>query len=101
MLCPSFHPIISAMTDYELGEKRVDWVFAHMPVMQRIRADFGRDQPFEGLTVAICLHLEPKTANLGLTIKVGGANVVMCPSNPLSTQDSTVAYLQQHLTCFG
>jgi adenosylhomocysteinase len=89
------------MTDYELGAQRVDWVFAHMPVMQRIRADFARDQPFKGLTVAICLHLEPKTANLGLTIKAGGAAVVMCPSNPLSTQDSTVAYLQQHLTCYG
>ena len=89
------------MTDYELGEKRVDWVFAHMPVMQRLRADFARDHPFAGLTVAICLHLEPKTANLGLTIKAGGARVVMCPSNPLSTQDSTVAYLQQHLTCYG
>ncbi|MEW6321476.1 MAG: adenosylhomocysteinase [Acidobacteriota bacterium] len=89
------------MTDYELGEKRVDWVYAHMPVMQRIRADYARTRPFEGLTVAICLHLEPKTANLGLTIKAGGATVVMCPSNPLSTQDSTVAYLQKHLTCFG
>lgn len=89
------------MTDYELGEKRVDWVFAHMPVMQRIRADYARTQPFAGLTVAICLHLEPKTANLGLTIKAGGARVVMCPSNPLSTQDSTVVYLQEHLTCFG
>jgi len=89
------------MTDYELGEKRVEWVFAHMPVTQRLRADFAREQPFRGLTVAICLHLEPKTANLGLTIKAGGATVVMCPSNPLSTQDSTVCYLQQHLTCFG
>jgi adenosylhomocysteinase len=89
------------MDQYELGEKRVDWVFAHMPVMQRIRADYVRDQPFKGLTVAICLHLEPKTANLGLTIKAGGATVVMCPSNPLSTQDSTVAYLQRHLTCYG
>ncbi len=58
------------MTDYELGEKRVDWVFAHMPVMQRIRADFAREQPFKGLTVAIFRpHLEPKTANLGLTIR--------------------------------
>ena len=66
-----------------------------------MRADFAREQPFQGLTVAICLHLEPKTANLGLTIKAGGATVVMCPSNPLSTQDSTVCYLQRHLTCFG
>jgi len=89
------------MTPYELGEKRVDWVFSHMPVLQRIRADYAREQPFKGLTVAICLHLEPKTANLGLTIRAGGATVVMCPSNPLSTQDSTVAYLQRHLTCFG
>ena len=89
------------MTDYEQGAARVDWVFQHMPVMQRIRADFAREQPFAGLTVAICLHLEPKTANLGLTIQAGGARVVMCPSNPLSTQDSTVAYLREHLTCFG
>jgi adenosylhomocysteinase len=89
------------MTDYELGEKRVEWAFAHMPVLQRIRADYERDRPFAGFTIAICLHLEPKTANLGLTMKAGGARVVMCPSNPLSTQDSTVAYLQRHLTCFG
>jgi len=89
------------MDNYELGEKRVDWAFAHMPVLQRIRADYERTQPFRGLTVAICLHLEPKTANLGLTIKAGGATVVMCPSNPLSTQDSTVTYLQRYVTCFG
>ena len=57
------------MTPYDLGEKRVDWVFSHMPVLQRIRADYARELPFKGLTVAICLHLEPKTANLGLTIK--------------------------------
>lgn len=89
------------MDIYELGQQRVDWAFAHMPVMQRIRAEYERQLPFTGLTVAICLHLEPKTANLGLTIKAGGATVVMCPSNPLSTQDSCVAYLQRHLTCFG
>lgn len=89
------------MDDYTLGEQRVEWVFAHMPVLQRIRVDYAREQPFAGLTVAICLHLEPKTANLGLTIKAGGATVVMCPSNPLSTQDSCVAYLQRHLTCYG
>ncbi len=89
------------MDAYTLGEQRVEWVFAHMPVLQRIRADYAREQPFAGLTVAICLHLEPKTANLGLTIKAGGATVVMCPSNPLSTQDSCVAYLQRHLTCYG
>ncbi|MGE0815288.1 MAG: adenosylhomocysteinase [Vicinamibacterales bacterium] len=89
------------MTDEDLGQQRAEWAFAHMPVMQRLRDDFARERPFDGLTVAICLHLEPKTANLGLTIKAGGATVVMCPSNPLSTQDSTVAYLQRHLTCFG
>ncbi len=85
----------------QLGEQRVEWVFAHMPVMRAIRAEYAKQQPFKGLTVAICLHLEPKTANLGLTIKAGGADVVMCPSNPLSTQDSCVAYLQTQLTCFG
>ncbi|MEZ5285883.1 MAG: adenosylhomocysteinase [Vicinamibacterales bacterium] len=89
------------MTDYELGERRIDWVFAHMPVLRRVRADYERTRPFADLTIAICLHLEPKTASLGLTLQAGGASVVMCPSNPLSTQDSTVAYLREHLTCFG
>ncbi|MGB0495253.1 MAG: adenosylhomocysteinase [Kangiellaceae bacterium] len=90
------------MTDlYQTGKERIEWVFNHMPVMQKIRAQYERERPFEGLKVAICLHLEPKTANLGLNIKAGGAEVIMCPSNPLSTQDSTVAYLKKHLTCFG
>jgi adenosylhomocysteinase len=85
----------------ETGRKRVDWVFNHMPVMQQIRSQFEKEQPFKDLKIAICLHLEPKTANLGLNLKAGGADVVMCPSNPLSTQDSTVAYLQTQLNCFG
>lgn len=85
----------------ETGRKRVDWVFKHMPVMQQIRAQYEKEKPFKGLKIAICLHLEPKTANLGLNLKAGGADVVMCPSNPLSTQDSTVAYLQTQLTCYG
>jgi len=90
------------MTDlYEIGKDRIEWVFNHMPVMQQIRAQYEKELPFKGLKIAICLHLEPKTANLGLNLKAGGAEVIMCPSNPLSTQDSTVAYLKKHLTCFG
>jgi len=86
---------------YQVGKERVEWVYKHMPVMQQIRQQYEKELPFRDLKIAICLHLEPKTANLGLNLKAGGAEVIMCPSNPLSTQDSTVTYLKQHLTCFG
>jgi len=95
------YQVIKMTELYEIGKSRIEWVFNHMPVMQKIRAEYEKELPFAGLKIAICLHLEPKTANLGLNMKAGGAEVIMCPSNPLSTQDSTVAYLSEHLTCFG
>ncbi|AZR72694.1 adenosylhomocysteinase [Anoxybacter fermentans] len=75
------------------GHRRIDWVKEHMPVLNEVRKVFEKEQPFKGLTVAICLHLEAKTAYLAKVIKAGGADVVITGSNPLSTQDPVAAAL--------
>lgn len=73
------------------GIRRIEWVQKHMPVLEHIKKQFEETKPFEGLTIGSCLHLEPKTLNLGLTLKAGGAEVVMTGCNPLSTQDDATA----------
>lgn len=73
------------------GHLKIDWVEAHMPVLNRIRRQFEQDLPFKGLKVAICLHLEAKTAYLAKVIQAGGAEVTITHSNPLSTQDDVCA----------
>lgn len=75
------------------GKLKIDWASAHMPVLNRIREQFERDQPFKGLRVAISLHLEAKTAYLAKVVQAGGAEVVITGSNPLSTQDDVCAAL--------
>ncbi|MFO2550038.1 adenosylhomocysteinase [Alicyclobacillus cycloheptanicus] len=75
------------------GNLKIDWVAAHMPLLNQVRAQFERERPFAGKRVAICLHLEAKTAYLALTIQAGGAQVAVAASNPLSTQDDVVAAL--------
>ncbi|HBT19991.1 MAG TPA: adenosylhomocysteinase [Peptococcaceae bacterium] len=75
------------------GEKKIEWVKAHMPVLNRLKKIFEDDKPLKGYTVAMCLHLEAKTAFLARVIHSWGAKVVMCASNPLSTQDDVVAAL--------
>ncbi|MFC4599402.1 adenosylhomocysteinase [Cohnella hongkongensis] len=75
------------------GKLKIDWVQAHMPVLNRIREEFERDLPFKGLRVAISLHLEAKTAYLAKVVQAGGAEVVITGSNPLSTQDDVCAAL--------
>ena len=75
------------------GQLKLDWVQAHMPLLNLIRKDFERDLPFKGKRIAICLHLEAKTGYLGKVIQAGGADVCMVASNPLSTQDDVVAAL--------
>ncbi len=75
------------------GHLKIDWVEAHMPVLNRIRAQFEAEQPFKGLKVAISLHLEAKTAYLAKVVKAGGAEVTIAGSNPLSTQDDVCAAL--------
>ncbi|MDO5826621.1 MAG: adenosylhomocysteinase [Methanosphaera sp.] len=73
------------------GEKKIKWVQRHMPVLESIKREFQETKPFEGITIGSCLHLEPKTINLGLTLQAGGAKVVMTGCNPLSTQDDATA----------
>jgi adenosylhomocysteinase len=84
------------------GHLKIDWVKEHMPVLNRIREQFEKEQPFKGLKVAISLHLEAKTAYLAKVIKAGGAEVVITGSNPLSTQDDVAAALvEDGITVFA
>ncbi|CAM3728672.1 adenosylhomocysteinase [Cohnella lubricantis] len=75
------------------GRLKIDWASAHMPVLNRIREQFEREQSFKGLRVAISLHLEAKTAYLAKVVQAGGAEVAITGSNPLSTQDDVCAAL--------
>lgn len=84
------------------GHLKIDWVNAHMPVLNRIREQFEKEQPFKGLKVAISLHLEAKTAYLAKVVAAGGAEVAICGSNPLSTQDDVCAALvEDGITVFA
>lgn len=73
------------------GIKKIEWVQRHMPVLEHIKKEFQKEKPFQGMTIGSCLHLEPKTINLGLTLQAGGAEVAMTGCNPLSTQDDATA----------
>lgn len=73
------------------GIRKIEWVQRHMPVLEHIKKEYEETQPFKGLTIGSCLHLEPKTINLGLTLQAGGAEVAMTGCNPLSTHDDAVA----------
>lgn len=75
------------------GQLKIDWVKKHMPILNTIESDYIKTQPFAGKKVAICLHLEAKTAYMALVIQAGGAEVAVAGSNPLSTQDDIVAAL--------
>ncbi|EFU42096.1 adenosylhomocysteinase [Paenibacillus vortex V453] len=95
----------SNITDLKLapeGHLKIDWVQAHMPVLNRVREQFEQEQPFKGLKVAISLHLEAKTAYLAKVIQAGGAEVTITGSNPLSTQDDVCAALvEDGITVFA
>ncbi len=75
------------------GVRRIDWADRQMPVLAAIRERFEREQPLAGQRVSACLHVTTETANLARTLKAGGADVVLCASNPLSTQDDVAAAL--------
>jgi adenosylhomocysteinase len=77
----------------EKGKKRIEWASRSMPVLELIRKRFVKEQPLKGLRVSACLHVTTETANLITTLRDGGANVVLCASNPLSTQDDVAASL--------
>ena len=77
------------------GVDRIKWAGREMPVVHSIAERFRREQPFTGVRMAACLHVTTETANLAIALKAGGADLVLCASNPLSTQDETAAALVQ------
>ena len=77
----------------EGGVNRIEWAAREMPVLRLTREQFERDKPLNGVRVAACLHVTTETANLMITLKAGGAEVRLCASNPLSTQDDVAAAL--------
>lgn len=78
------------------GKKRILWAGQDMPVLRRVRERFQKEKPLRGLRFSACLHVTAETANLVQTLKAGGADVVLCASNPLSTQDDVAASLVQN-----
>ncbi|HEY1373801.1 MAG TPA: adenosylhomocysteinase, partial [Candidatus Binatia bacterium] len=78
------------------GKKRILWAGQDMPVLRRVRERFAKEKPLRGLRFSACLHVTAETANLVQTLKAGGAQVVLCASNPLSTQDDVSASLVQN-----
>ncbi|HVF73752.1 MAG TPA: adenosylhomocysteinase [Acidimicrobiales bacterium] len=81
----------SALAD--LGKQRIAWAAGRMPVLNSIRERFAKERPFDGVTMAACMHVTTETATLLRALKSGGANVAICASNPLSTQDDVAASL--------
>lgn len=84
------------VTDMKLaakGKKRILWADGDMPVLQLVRERFAKEKPLRGIRMAACLHITAETANLARTLQAGGANLVLCASNPLSTQDDVAASL--------
>ncbi len=89
------------MTDHDVkdlslaaaGKLRIEWAEQSMPVLRQVRERFGKEQPLKGLRLGACLHVTTETAVLMITLKAGGAQIALCASNPLSTQDDTAAAL--------
>ena len=77
----------------ESGKRKIEWANQQMPVLQLIRKRFIKEQPLKGIRMSACLHVTSETANLAITLRDGGADVVVCASNPLSTQDEVAACL--------
>ncbi len=80
----------------EGGRRRIDWAEREMPVLRLIRERFAKERPLKGIRIAACLHVTTETANLANTLHIGGADVVLTASNPLSTQDDVAASLVSH-----
>lgn len=77
----------------DLGRKKIEWAGNDMPVLEGIREDFSKNKPLAGVIIGACLHVTSETANLMIALKSGGAQVSLCASNPLSTQDEVAASL--------
>ena len=79
----------------QLGQEEVSWAHRQMQVLNEIREEFSVSKPLDGLNIGACMHVTKETANLMLTLKAAGANVALCASNPLSTNDAVAAYLAE------
>ena len=77
----------------QAGRYKIEWSEMEMPVLKAIRERFAKEQPLKGLKVSACLHVTSETAALMRTLQSGGADIVLCASNPLSTQDEVAASL--------
>jgi adenosylhomocysteinase len=75
------------------GKRRTEWAERSMPVLRQIRARFAKEQPLKGIRLSACLHVTTETANLMQTLRAAGAEIALCASNPLSTQDDVAAHL--------
>ncbi|UCD08144.1 MAG: adenosylhomocysteinase, partial [Dehalococcoidales bacterium] len=78
------------------GRQRIEWAAREMPVVKTIRERFEKEKPLEGVRISGCLHITTETANLGLALQAGGAEMMLCASNPLSTQDEVAAALVEY-----
>src|SRR5947209_10522747 len=88
---------VKDMALIETGLARIRWADGQMPVLRSIRDRFNRDKPLAGLRIGACLHVTTETANLMVALKAAGAQIALCASNPLSTQDDVAAALAGEL----
>jgi adenosylhomocysteinase len=93
---PAFDSDIKDITLADTGKDRIEWALHEMPLLQQLMERFARKKPLEGIPVSGCLHITTETANLARVLAAGGADLVLCASNPLSTQDDVAAALVRH-----
>jgi adenosylhomocysteinase len=84
---------VKDLTLADEGKRRTEWSERSMPVLRQIRARFAKEQPLKGVKLSACLHVTTETANLMITLRAAGAEIALCASNPLSTQDDVAAHL--------
>lgn len=92
-MATSIHGDVKDISLAPRGKDRIEWAAKDMPVLRLIRERFTKDMPLKGVRMSGCLHITTETANLAITLKAGGADLVLCASNPLSTQDDVAAAL--------
>jgi len=85
----------------EEGKNKIEWAYSQMPVLAEIRKRFQKEKPLKSVKIAACLHVTTETANLMLTLKAGGAQIALCASNPLSTQDDVASALSKEIDVFA
>jgi len=90
---------VKDMSLADMGLNRIEWARREMPVLRQIEAEFEKTKPLKGLRLGACLHVTTETANLMRALIAGGAEVALCASNPLSTQDDVAAALVKHFNC--